>query len=226
MRCNVRKLCQQWLYNHVAISHPCCCSRRLSAGCSEKCRLVKSKGKRSGHRCLRRCHIGRGGTGDPSAAVRHNLYDEGKNQVSRGYHKEASKPEVGTTPILSYRSADEFESDRLISTTGMGNRSIDTEFAKSKGIPVSGTQSAGNSTIEHIWALILAVARYIAIEDNNVKSKNPQWQTVIPFGLAGRTLGLVGVGRLGAETALVRNNPGRSTLLILTKMHRLQRPSR
>ncbi|KAG7450628.1 uncharacterized protein BT62DRAFT_991500 [Guyanagaster necrorhizus] len=92
---------------------------------------------------------------------------------------------------------------KFISTTGMGNRSLDTEFAKLKGILVSGTQSAGNSTVEHIWTLILAVARYIVIEDNNVKNKNPQWQTVVPFGLAGRTLGLVGVGKLGTETATI-----------------------
>ncbi|KAK0208117.1 hypothetical protein DFS33DRAFT_1254799 [Desarmillaria ectypa] len=92
---------------------------------------------------------------------------------------------------------------KFISTTGMRNRSLDTEFAKSKGILVSGTQSAGNSTVEHIWALILAVARYIVVEDHNVKSKNLQWQTVVPFSLAGRTLGLVGVGKLGAETARI-----------------------
>lgn len=92
---------------------------------------------------------------------------------------------------------------KLLITTGMVNRSIDVEHAKSKGIVVSGTGGQGNSTLEHIWALILATARYVALEDANVKSGKPEWQSHIPLGLSGRTLGLVGVGRLGAATAKV-----------------------
>lgn len=87
----------------------------------------------------------------------------------------------------------------------MRNRSIDVDHAKSKAIVVSGTGSGGNSTLEHIWTIILATARHIVQEHNNVKSGNPQWQTLVPFGLAGRTLGLVGVGRLGQQTAEVRS---------------------
>lgn len=85
----------------------------------------------------------------------------------------------------------------------MRNLGIDVEHAKKKGIVVSGTESGGNSTLEHIWAIIMATARGIVVEDANVKAGNPQWQTLIPFGLSERTLGLVGVGRLGAQTAKV-----------------------
>jgi len=92
---------------------------------------------------------------------------------------------------------------RLLSTTGMRNAGIDTEHAKKKGILVAGTGGGGNSTLEHIWAIILATARHIAIEDATVKSGNPQWQTQIPVGLSGRTLGLVGVGKLGSQTAQI-----------------------
>ncbi|TFK41266.1 D-isomer specific 2-hydroxyacid dehydrogenase, partial [Crucibulum laeve] len=92
---------------------------------------------------------------------------------------------------------------RLIATTGQRNLGIDTAYAKKKGIAVSGTGGAGNSTLEHIWALILATARYIVVEHNNVKTRNPQWQTIIPFGLSGKTLGIVGVGRLGTQTAKI-----------------------
>lgn len=48
---------------------------------------------------------------------------------------------------------------RFIATTGMKNAGIDTKHAKEKGIVVSGTGSKGESTLEHIWALILATAR-------------------------------------------------------------------
>jgi 26S proteasome regulatory subunit N2 len=93
---------------------------------------------------------------------------------------------------------------RLIATTGLSNAGIDSVYAKSKGIIVSGTSGAlGQATLEHIWALILATVRYITVEDANVKSGNPQWQSTMPLGLAGRTLGLVGVGKLGTNTGKV-----------------------
>ncbi|KAJ7783680.1 D-isomer specific 2-hydroxyacid dehydrogenase [Mycena maculata] len=92
---------------------------------------------------------------------------------------------------------------RLIATTGMKNRAIDTEYAKKKGIIVLGTTGGSASTLEHIWAMILATVRHIVTEHANIKAKNPQWQTLVPTGLSGKTLGLIGVGRLGAQTATI-----------------------
>ncbi|TFY64412.1 hypothetical protein EVJ58_g2636 [Rhodofomes roseus] len=90
---------------------------------------------------------------------------------------------------------------RLIATTGPRNAGIDVAHAKTRGVVVSGTSGRGNSTLEHIWALILATARYVAIEDANTKQGKPQWQSFVPMGLKGKTLGLVGLGNLGARTA-------------------------
>lgn len=92
---------------------------------------------------------------------------------------------------------------KLIATTGMKNRGIDAEYASKKGVVVSGTGGAGRSTLEHIWALILGTARWIALEDAGVKAKRQLWQTTIPTGLQGKKLGLVGVGSLGTSTATV-----------------------
>lgn len=92
---------------------------------------------------------------------------------------------------------------KFLTTTGMKNNGIDVKYAKDKGIVVSGTASDVNSTLEHIWALILATARFIPQDDANTKAGNVLWQTKIPLGLAGKTLGLIGVGRLGAKTAAV-----------------------
>ncbi|KAI0687770.1 D-isomer specific 2-hydroxyacid dehydrogenase [Cytidiella melzeri] len=92
---------------------------------------------------------------------------------------------------------------KLIATTGMWNASIDVAYAKKKGIVVSGTGGGGNSTLEHIWALILATARYIALEDAGVKARRQIWQTTVPIAVAGKTLGLVGVGKLGQATAKI-----------------------
>ncbi|KAF5374979.1 hypothetical protein D9758_000378 [Tetrapyrgos nigripes] len=92
---------------------------------------------------------------------------------------------------------------RLLTTTGMVNRGIDLDSAKERKIIVSGTAARGDSTVEHIWALVMAVARYIVAEHNNVREGNPQWQTCVPFGLSGRTLGLIGLGRLGTAIAKI-----------------------
>ncbi|KAI0814898.1 D-isomer specific 2-hydroxyacid dehydrogenase [Irpex lacteus] len=92
---------------------------------------------------------------------------------------------------------------KLIATTGTWNAGIDVAHAKKKGIVVSGTGGGGNSTLEHIWALILATARHIALDDAGVKARRQLWQTVIPIGLSGKTLGLVGVGKLGTSTAKI-----------------------
>ncbi|KAG5647650.1 hypothetical protein DXG03_009003 [Asterophora parasitica] len=84
---------------------------------------------------------------------------------------------------------------RLIATTGVRNAGIDIGYARANGIVVSGTGAGGNSTVEHIWALILAVARNISTDDGNVKRGLPQWQTSVPVGLHGKTLGLLGIAK-------------------------------
>lgn len=103
---------------------------------------------------------------------------------------------------------------KFIATTGMKNAAIDVKHATSKGVVVSGTGGSGNSTLEHIWALILATARHLVIEDKNVKEGKEQWQSTLPIGLAGRTLGLIGVGRLGAQTAKVGVHEDESGIIL------------
>lgn len=116
---------------------------------------------------------------------------------------------------------------KFIATTGMGNRGIDIAYAKSKGVIVSGTGGKGDSTLEHIWALLLATVRYVALDDVDTKSKKEIWQSYMPLGLAGRTIGLVGAGRLGAGTARVRYHSGQCPLLvpIIYVANRLPKPS-
>ncbi|KAL4241662.1 D-isomer specific 2-hydroxyacid dehydrogenase family protein [Abortiporus biennis] len=92
---------------------------------------------------------------------------------------------------------------QLITTTGSKNRGIDLPHAKSKGIFVSNTTGGGNSTQEHIWALILGTARHLALEHSGLKASRQAWQTTIPIGLSGKTLGLVGVGKLGEGAAKI-----------------------
>jgi phosphoglycerate dehydrogenase-like enzyme len=90
---------------------------------------------------------------------------------------------------------------QLLITTGMGNASVDLAYLRERGIMVSGTGMAGGapgvpSTVEVAWALIFATCKRVTIEDRAIRSG--KWQVGIPLTLAGATLGLAGLGRLGA----------------------------
>ncbi|HUY07407.1 MAG TPA: D-2-hydroxyacid dehydrogenase family protein [Acidimicrobiales bacterium] len=85
---------------------------------------------------------------------------------------------------------------RFIATNGMANAAIDLVATKNLGILVSGTTSGLNSTVEMTWALILAAIKGVPRADASVRSGH--WQGDLPRDLAGATLGLVGLGRLGS----------------------------
>jgi phosphoglycerate dehydrogenase-like enzyme len=88
---------------------------------------------------------------------------------------------------------------RLLVTTGARNDAIDLEAAADQSVTVCGTSSTARSTVEHTWALILAAARNLALEDRRMREG--RWQATIGFELAGRTLGIIGLGRLGSQVA-------------------------
>ncbi|OPH61403.1 hydroxyacid dehydrogenase [Paenibacillus ferrarius] len=88
---------------------------------------------------------------------------------------------------------------KLLITTGMRNASIDMAAAASQGVTVCGTQGAGNATAELTWALVLGLARGIVQEHNAIRSG--QWQSTIGADLYGKTLGVLGLGKLGSKIA-------------------------
>ena len=90
---------------------------------------------------------------------------------------------------------------KLLVTTGMGNAAIDMEAARELGITVAGTGGTPTHTAELTWGLILALARHIPAEDRAVRDGG--WQHTVGFELAGRTLGVIGLGRLGSQVARV-----------------------
>ncbi|OJJ45257.1 hypothetical protein ASPZODRAFT_17478 [Penicilliopsis zonata CBS 506.65] len=65
-------------------------------------------------------------------------------------------------------------------------------------------QGGSHPTTQHTWALILALARNVASDDAAMKDPaRHAWQTQLAKGLTGATLGVVGLGRLGAAVARV-----------------------
>jgi phosphoglycerate dehydrogenase-like enzyme len=91
---------------------------------------------------------------------------------------------------------------QLVITTGMRNASLDVTHLIGRGVVVSGTEydpgGAGvSSTVEVAWALIFATAKRVTVEDRALREG--RWQTDLPVNLSGATLGLLGLGRLGAQ---------------------------
>src|SRR3954454_19572896 len=90
---------------------------------------------------------------------------------------------------------------KLLVTTGMRNKAIDTQAANDSGVTVCGTGSQPTATAELTWGLILATVRHIPREDASVRAGG--WQQTIGGDLAGARLGVVGLGRLGTQVARV-----------------------
>lgn len=89
---------------------------------------------------------------------------------------------------------------RLLVTTGHRNASIDLAAAAAHGVTVCGTASSSGSTAELTWALILGLARHLVTENTALRSNGP-WQSTVGVDLAGRTLGLLGFGKIGTQVA-------------------------
>ncbi|GMF66906.1 unnamed protein product [Aspergillus oryzae] len=93
---------------------------------------------------------------------------------------------------------------KLLLTTGTRNLALDVQYCASRGIPVAGTggRPAGvHSTVQHTWALILGLARHVARDDAAVK--RGEWQGSLGMTLAGKTLGLLGLGKLGSQVGRI-----------------------
>ena len=88
---------------------------------------------------------------------------------------------------------------RLLVSTGPRNASIDLVAAAEHKVTVCSTESMPRPPAEHTWALILAAARHVPAEDRRMREGG--WQRTIGIDLAGRTLGVIGLGRLGAIVA-------------------------
>jgi phosphoglycerate dehydrogenase-like enzyme len=90
---------------------------------------------------------------------------------------------------------------RLIASTGAQNASIDLDAARERGVQVVHTGYSSTPTVELTWALILAGARHIVSENASLRAGG--WQRHVGDDLAGRTLGLLGLGNIGGAVARI-----------------------
>ena len=90
---------------------------------------------------------------------------------------------------------------KLIASTGSRNAAVDLEAATRKGIEVMHTRYDSMPTIEFTWAMILALAKNVAVE--NASLRGGGWQTGVGTDLHGKTLGVLGLGNIGSRVAEV-----------------------
>ena len=99
---------------------------------------------------------------------------------------------------------------KLLVTTGRRNAAIDVKAAAARGIVVSGTATLGAPPVELTWGLILSLARHIPRE--SIAMRSGAWQTTVGVGLHGKTLGVIGLGRLGSDVARIGTAFGMSVV--------------
>jgi len=90
---------------------------------------------------------------------------------------------------------------KLIITSGMKNKSIDFLAAKEKKVLICGTELNSNSTAELTWALILGLVRNLREETENMYQG--YWQTTLGYELKRKTLGIIGLGKIGIQVSRV-----------------------
>jgi D-3-phosphoglycerate dehydrogenase len=100
---------------------------------------------------------------------------------------------------------------KLIVTSGMRNAAIDIAAAAARGIPVCGTESIGTPTAELAFGLMLELTRKIGFENARLKAGAP-WQSTLGTELAGKTLGILGLGKLGSRVAQIGNAFGMNVI--------------
>ena len=91
---------------------------------------------------------------------------------------------------------------KLIVTSGMRNAAIDMNAAAARNIPVCGTESLATPTAELTFGLILELTRHIGAENARLKA-GARWQSTLGIDLKDKTLGIIGLGKLGSQVATI-----------------------
>ena len=95
---------------------------------------------------------------------------------------------------------DKAENLKIIARAGVGVDNIDVNAATDKGIlVVNAPQSTSITVAEHAMGLILSLSRKIAIADASVKAGKWEKSRFMGMELRNKTLGVIGMGRIGRD---------------------------
>ncbi len=110
---------------------------------------------------------------------------------------------------ISRDTIDNYTSLKFIASCTTGLDHIDTEYCKAKGIKIISLQGETDflqdvyATAEHTWALILSLIRKVPFAFEDVKQGNWNREAWQGAELRGKTLGIVGYGRVGRQVARI-----------------------
>jgi phosphoglycerate dehydrogenase-like enzyme len=138
--------------------------------------------------------------GAPEIRVFNDHLEEAEALVSRLLPYDALCVMRERTPLTA-DLLDRLPKLKLIASTGAVNASIDVAAAKSRGITILYTGYDSSPTIELTWCLILAIARNLVAE--NASLRHGGWQVALGVDLKNRTLGVLGLGHVGAPVSTV-----------------------
>ena len=96
---------------------------------------------------------------------------------------------------------------RLIVSTGERNFMLDVEAARERGIVVCGTPVIGRPTVTIAISLMLELTRHVGYESERLKAGG-FWQSTIGPDIDGKTLGIIGLGKLGIRVAKIAKAMG------------------
>jgi phosphoglycerate dehydrogenase-like enzyme len=106
---------------------------------------------------------------------------------------------------------------KLLITSGMRNAAIDLAAAKAQGVTVCGTAMVGNPTAGLTIGLMLELTRKIGFEHARMKAGEP-WQVSLGEDVEGKTLGIIGLGKLGTKVARIAQALGMKVLAWSTNL--------
>ncbi|MEK9178647.1 MAG: NAD(P)-dependent oxidoreductase [Patescibacteria group bacterium] len=125
-----------------------------------------------------------------------------------------------TFSVLDSQVLSQLPNLKHIASRSTGYDYIDLSFAKNKNISVSYIPEYGSNTVaEHAFALILALTRKVYQAINQMKDFNFDHTKLTGVDIYGKTLGIIGLGKIGINVLRIANSFGMK-VLVFTKTQR------
>jgi D-lactate dehydrogenase len=148
------------------------------------------------------------------AGAEHVFTDKKLNDSTLALAEDADVISVFVNSEVRQPIIDSLPKLRFIATRSTGFDHIDVAYAKSKGIPVSSVAAYGSHTVaEFAFALILNLSRRIFAGYNHLREEESfDLSHLMGFDLAGKTIGIIGTGKIGKNTARIAKGFGMKLL--------------
>ena len=139
----------------------------------------------------------------------------GKDNVQTETFKDAEIISTFINSSITKEVIDHLPKLKFITTRSTGYDHIDVAYFKSRDIQVSNVPEYGSNTVaEHTFALILSLTRKIYQSVNHSKNLNFEHDTLRGIDLYGKTLGIIGLGKIGTNVLRIAKGFGMNVLVV------------